>query len=264
MRQGALDWSERLFAERRATPLRAVALAALAVVFFTGLASAQSLGPPQQITATPGVIARPIAVPPVPSAEVPSPLLQARYQPMMRARPGAPTAGGEESQLDYQIQLEPPGIERLAITMANDATLQERIRQEALGRNFRESVTFPEEPILSRERYYGRGAIWPQRGVIAEPNYVCHGKLLFEDRNAERYGWEIGMLQPFISGGLFFADLALLPCRLAKTPCDKGECSAGHCLPGDPVPFRLYPPEITTTGTLAEAAVILALVVIFP
>jgi hypothetical protein len=243
----------------------------LLVPGFAALAPAQAtaLGRPQTAAPPPSeVIAAPtpIPMPRIPTMQAPSPpVLQARFlQPAGRARPGSAT-GDDEGQLDYQIQLEPPGIERLLLSLTSDADLQERIRQETLKRSReRERVTFPEEPILSRDRYYGRGAIWPQRGLIAEPNYVCYDKLLFEDKNAERYGWEIGMLQPFISAGLFFADFAVLPCRCFKDPCSHSECSAGQCLPGDPVPFRLYPPEITASGTLAEAVTILALIVIFP
>src|SRR5262249_27609364 len=135
-------------------------LAALALLAGAGLASAQgtSLGPPQapargQVIATPA----PIPMPPLPSAQAPAPIVPVRYQP-----PRRPTGTDDEGQLEYQIQLEPPGIERLSLAMTSDADLQERIRQETIKRTKGlERVTFPEEPILSRDRYYGRGAIWP-------------------------------------------------------------------------------------------------------
>src|SRR5262249_4704626 len=163
--------------------------------------------------------------------------------------------GDQDGQLEYQIQLEPPGLQRLLLSLTSDANLQERIRQETLTRSQgREAVTFPEEPILSRDRYYGRGAIWPLRALVAEPNFVCSRHLLFEDKNRERYGWELGMLQTFVSPALFFVDFLALPYNCMKVPCEKNECSAGYCLPGDPVPYRLYPPEITGTGLAAEVA----------
>jgi hypothetical protein len=225
----------------------------LALLALAGLAPAQQgpiLGPPQ----------------PNPSANViATPVIPVRYQqPMSRSgRPYTPSTGDDEG-LDYQIQLEPPGLERLMNTLSSDSDLQERIRQETLSRQPRERVIFPEEPILSRDRYYGRGAIWPQRGLIVEPNYTCYHKLLFEDKNLERYSWELGMLQPLVSLGLFWYDFAALPLHCFADPCNKSDCSVGHCLPGDPVPYRLYPLEITATGTLAEVATILALVAIFP
>jgi hypothetical protein len=204
----------------------------------------------------------PVPVPRVPTLQVSAPPLQlVRYQ-ADRRRPGY---DGDDDQLEYQIQLEVPGLERLILSMANDSDVQERIRQETLRRTRgRERVVFPEEPILSRDRYYGRGGIWPERAVVAEANFLCYDKLLFEDRNSERYGWEIGMLQTFISPLLFYADLAVAPCSIFKHPCSCTDCNTGLCLPGDPVPYRIYPPEITATGTLAELATIVALIVAFP
>ena len=37
--------------------------------------------------------------------------------------------------------------------------------------------------------------------------------------------------------------------------CER-EASTGYPLPGDPVPFLLYPPQITVTGVVLEAGVI--------
>jgi hypothetical protein len=238
----------------------------LALLALAGLAPAQqpALGPPQNNQ--PDVIAKPAtwSVPRAPTLRVPSPVVPVRYQqPAGRGRPYTSSSGDDEG-LDYQIQLEPPGLERLTAGLSSDPDLQERIRQETLGRQPRERVTFPEEPILSRDRYYGRGGIWPQRAMIVEPDYTCYRKLLFEDKNTERYGWELGMLQPLVSLGIFWYDFAALPLHCFADPCGKTDCSVGYCLPGDPVPYRLYPPEITATGTLAEVAVILALVAIFP
>ena len=58
--------------------------------------------------------------------------------------------------------------------------------------------------------------------------------------------------------------MALLPYHMATDPCRKCECSAGYCLPGDPVPLLCYPPQLSLTGAVAEAATIAALFAIFP
>lgn len=245
------------------TPARLAVLAVLVVAGLASRADAQSqyspLRPAQAIPPT-EVIPTPVPMPRVPTMQVPSPIVLARFQ-----QPNQRNPSGDDDQLEYQIQLEPPGLERLSGSMKSDLDLQENIRQETLARTKgRERISFPEEPILSRGRYFGRGGIWPQRAVVAEANFVCYDKLFFEDKNSERYGWELGMMQTFLSPLLFFADVTVFPCRYFKNPCDHSDCSAGHCLPGDPVPYRLYPPEITATGTLAELATILALVVVFP
>ena len=121
---------------------------------------------------------------------------------------------------------------------------------------------FPEEPVLSKTPYYGRD--WPRMKMVVEPHYVCHGRLLFEELNAERYGWEIGLFQPLISTAHFYKDVLFLPYHLGSYPFRCYDCSKGKCLPGDPVPLILYPPELTVTGTVAEGLTIAALCVMFP
>ena len=127
-----------------------------------------------------------------------------------------------------------------------------------------ERVTFPDEPILSRETYYGRGAAWPHVTELVAPNYVCYGRLLFQQTNMERYGWDLGILSPVLSGALFYFDVITLPYHVATAPWRCYESSAGYCLPGDPVPLLLYPPELSVTGTIGEAAALLAVLAIFP
>jgi hypothetical protein len=178
-------------------------------------------------------------------------------------RPGSPPAADEEARGEFYIPLDLPGPERL-FRLDSEADLQERIRQEGIKRDPNEKTVFPEEPILSREVYRGRGPLWKPSDTIVEPNYTCYGRLYFQDINAERYGWDLGILQPVISGTLFYVDGMLYPYRCGAEPCRKHDCSAGHCLAGDPVPFLLYPPNISLTGAVTEAAVILALVAIFP
>lgn len=193
-------------------------------------------------------------VPGVPSTQ---PIAPVYYQ---RMAPAAPSA--DEPRVEYQIQLDPPGLERIS-RLDSDLKLQERIAQETKIREPNERVIFPEEPILSRETYYGRGGIWPRRTMVVEPNYVTHRRLYFQDLNAERYGWDLGVIHPLLCTAKFYYDFALLPLHIANDPCGH-DTSAGLCLPGDPVPFLVYPPEITFKGSVAEIATILALVAVFP
>ena len=100
--------------------------------------------------------------------------------------------------------------------------------------------------------------------VTVEPHFVCYGRLYFEQKNLERYGWSLGPLTPVISSLKFFTDVEFLPYKFAAFPWQRYDCSAGYCLPGDPVPLRLYPPEISATGFAAEASVVVALIAILP
>jgi hypothetical protein len=165
-----------------------------------------------------------------------------------------------EAPLEYTIPLNPPGPERL-FRLESEADLKNRMRQEAKDRHERDELTFPDEPVLSKEPYAGR--LWPERDMLVEPNYVCYQRLLFEQRNPERYGWSIGPFDVPLNTAKFLVDAAFLPYHLGKDPC-RTETSAGCCLPGDSVPYLFYPPEWSLTGAIAEAGVGVALFAIFP
>ncbi len=174
-----------------------------------------------------------------------------------------PEAGLEiEQAAPYTIQLEPPGLERLAQSVQSDAQLQERIRQENRERKTPERVTFPMDPVLSRDTYHGRK--WDPMKLEVAPYYVCHGRLYFQQINFERYGWGLGILTPVLSAGTFLWDFVTFPYQLAMEPCRCFEYNTGWCLPGDPVPLLLYPVEISATGAVAEIGTILTLVAVFP
>lgn len=213
--------------------------------------------PPARIAARPARLPAPVT--PMPPAPV---RYKTSYQP-----PAVPIAPGlpQPAQTDINVQLEPPGLERLA-RIDTDPQLQERIRQETKDIDPSEAVTFPEGPILSREEYRGRVGLWPKRKLRVEPYFVCYGKgqELFQQNNFERYGWDLGIVTPLLCVGTFIFDTAAAPYRYFREPCRFFDCGTGYCLPGDPVPFLLYPPHLSVPGTLAEAAAIATLIVLFP
>ena len=165
-----------------------------------------------------------------------------------------------EETAEYTIRLSVPGLQRLTGELESEAALKERMRQEARARG--EQLVFPEEPVLTKESYPGRH--WTPLTRQVEPYYVCYNRLLFQQKNFERYGWDLGPISPILSAGKFYMDVALLPYHLGTRPWQQYDTSAGYCLPGDPVPLLLYPPEISATGLAAEAAVITAGFFMFP
>lgn len=177
------------------------------------------------------------------------------------ARQPQPQGQDVDSSEQYQIQLEPPGPQRI-FRLESEAAMFERLRQEQRNRTPPERIQFPEEPVLSNESYKPREFAAITR--LVEPNYVCHGRLYFERVNSERYAWEVPILQPFLSTAAFYWDTALLPYHWASEPLRCYDCSAGKCLPGDPVPYLLYPPHLNLKGAVIQAGVVLALVAIFP
>jgi hypothetical protein len=162
-------------------------------------------------------------------------------------------------ELDLFNIKEIPGLEKLTRIQSEEQMQQRWIQQ---GLRTGEKLTFPSEPLLSKEMYPGRH--WQPKVKLAEPNMVNHGRLYFEQPNLERGLWDLGIVTPVVSVGKFFWDLATLPYQCGTRPCDKYDTSAGKCLPGDPSPFYLYPPELSVTGLAAEGAFIAGGYFIFP
>jgi hypothetical protein len=151
---------------------------------------------------------------------------------------------------------------RLLGPLQSDRELMERMRQERRTESLGERIFFPEEPELSKTAYAGRR--WAPLQEAIQPGYVLYGKTYFEQKNTERYGWDLGVLQPALSALHFYADAALFPYHVGTRPLQPYEANTGYCLPGDPVPLMLYPHEFSWTGLAAEAAAVGAVLVAFP
>ncbi len=207
--------------------------------------------------AGPADAAKPEPVPKADGPEDPDALAQARPAP----QPSPIRAPTEEGEAQPQIQLIPPGPDRL-FRRESEKSFQERMRQEARGRRPLDRIEFPPEPVLSTERFVARN--FPPGREIVEPNYVCYRRLYFEQINSERYGWDLGFFQPLLSAGKFYWDLVWLPYDIGTAPCRHFDCDSGYCLPGDPVPLMLYPPDISLTGAVLETSTVIGLFMIFP
>jgi hypothetical protein len=162
---------------------------------------------------------------------------------------------------DAQSLVDLPGPDKI-FQLESESALFTRLRNEERAKGNLQPLIFPDEPVVSKDKYYGRD--WPRRVEYAEPSYVCHGRLLFEQKNFERYGWDLGIVTPVVSAGAFFGDVVLLPYNAFSDPFRCYECNAGYCLPGDPVPLLLYPHECSAAGAAAEAAAVVTVLAVFP
>jgi len=196
-----------------------------------------------------------------PSAGLAAPVVsaQAKADPLPPVVPGTRPAA---DPYEAYIRLEPPGRERLFGNRDTEKQLEERMRQERRDSGPGDSITFPDRPDLQSGDYVPRK--FEPMVCLREPEYVVYRRLYFEEKNAERYGWELGALQPAVSSLAFFRDMVMLPHNFASYLCRRFETNAGQCLPGDPVPYKLYPPELTGSGLLAEVAVIALFAVAIP
>jgi hypothetical protein len=117
---------------------------------------------------------------------------------------------------------------------------------------------FPKEEVIGGGiAYTPKTLTYPPRQAVMAPLYVVHRRLYFEELNSERYGWDLGFIQPFVSAMYFYRDVGLLPNTLISG-CVHGfyDTNAGKCMPGSPTPYMLYPPGLTITGSTFEAVVV--------
>jgi hypothetical protein len=95
---------------------------------------------------------------------------------------------------------------------------------------------------------------WDPSAAVFRGANVHYHPLYFEQAALERYGQHFGNLfAPWASHALFFADAALLPYSLGKSPpwaCHNDVC---YHKPGDIVPFRIYSPTCDPKGTVLQA-----------
>jgi hypothetical protein len=176
--------------------------------------------------------------------------------------PGASRPPDQFSLPDPYALPQPQRLFRLE----TESQLHERMARDGqLGINpigLKYDIHFPDYPAVARAERVPRE--WAPLTETVEPPFVCYRRLFFEQLNFERYGWDLGLVSPLVSEGVFCFDLVTLPYHAAKDPCRNFECNTGYCLPGDPVPLLLYPPEWSLSGGLAELAVIGLGFVVFP
>jgi hypothetical protein len=158
---------------------------------------------------------------------------------------------GADEKAEFAVQVIPPGLDRLTRRISEkefyDLLREESRREPGVAR-----IYFPDEEPVSTEQYTGR--VGPYMVRFVEPFYVCHKPLYFEQKNFERYGWDLGVISPGIEAVRYYYDLVMLPYHVGADTCHCFDCSAGKCLPGDPVPLLCYPERFSITGLVFEAS----------
>ena len=165
----------------------------------------------------------------------------------------------DRTELGILLELEPPGPDRV-FRVESEVALYERIRQRYRQANLR--AEFPTDPVLGDGRDYA-GRLWAMQVTHKLPLWVRYEPLYFEEKNAERYGWDAGIYQPFISAGMFYVDLVMLPYNFGVRPYWHREYNTGYFLPGDPVPYLIYVPEFSWPGLVLEAGAVVGYFCIF-
>ncbi len=153
--------------------------------------------------------------------------------------------------------------------MYDDQALEQAVVQSMRIENpkLQANTRFPDtRPVVAPGTpYVPKTATYPPRSELFEANYVVYRRLHFEEKNTERAGWDLGIIQPFVSTAYFYRDTLLWP-NSFMVSLFRGtwDTSAGKCQPGCPTPYYLYPPGLTISGTMFEAGLITGLAFIIP
>ena len=184
-----------------------------------GLPSAVPTGPAQRVSES--ALHMPLLGAPVPMDPPPVPLAVS-VAPADDAvvQKGGEAAGKVGDDYNPALQLKPPPPE-LLFRLESEQALRSRIRKEALANPKLPSPEFPDDKPAPG--YLARRD-WPLYTWLVEPAYLCHGRLFFEQRQAERYGLDLGVIHPIWSTGLFVTDVAIFPVRAAVWPSHPYEC----------------------------------------
>jgi hypothetical protein len=231
------------------------------VLLCGSLASAQTIGRPvpAQGASLPAVYTSDRGelspIQPVAASSDTGGMQRVRYQP----RP--PNQPLPEEGIDIDFESELPSQDRVLGRLESERGWQERLKQREKDKG-KPAPVFPEYAMLTKEKYYGRQ--WPQQAEHPEPNCVWYGRLYFEQKNFDRYGWDLGPISPIVDALVFGADVALLPYHMGTDPFRCYEWNTGYCLPGDPTPLLLYPPGLSLIGATAEMGSIFTLIAAFP
>jgi hypothetical protein len=164
-----------------------------------------------------------------------------------------------EQDAEEEIRFDPPTPDVL-FRLESEASYLQRLRlQKRVER--KPDLEVPAEKaiggsILAR-------TFLPRQATLF-PSYVVYHPLYFQQINAERYGWELGVFQPLVSTAQFYGDVLMLPYKVATTPPWLCDTNAGYALPGEPEPLRLLTHPFSWRGVAAQAGVAWGGAALFP
>ena len=108
-----------------------------------------------------------------------------------------------------------------AFRFQNDAELDKRIVGELVAAEKRNpkfeykasayALPQPAKVGASGVAYVPKTASYGPTAALIEPGYLVHRRLMFEEKNSERNGWDLGFIQPLVSTAAFYKDALLMP-----------------------------------------------------
>ncbi|MCA9015841.1 MAG: hypothetical protein KDA77_10960 [Planctomycetaceae bacterium] len=120
------------------------------------------------------------------------------------------------------------------------------------------------EKLPTQQVAMGDSRNWTLSTKEWEAPGVAYNPLYFEEPYLERYGYNYGALQPFISAGRFFGRIPALPYMMGAYPMDECRYPLGYARPGDCPPYQVEKLPFSARGTLFESLTVTGLVFLIP
>jgi hypothetical protein len=210
---------------------------------FSEVRLAPNSGPSSRIQARPVALLKQPDAPRSPSVQpIPLPPPGETLPPASPTGPVAPPSYG-----DYGIR--PIGSLTINIQPKEGQVPRETDPTAALEREFG-ATEFERTPL--NYSYY-----WESPAFFNQPLY-------FEQPNLERYGYNWGIAQSWISGAQFFVKIPLLPYMVMVHPPRERVYSLGYYRPGSRAPYQINWPEVRLDAITVETAYIVGLCFLIP
>ena len=120
------------------------------------------------------------------------------------------------------------------------------------------------DKIPTRHIVMGDSRDWELATKEWEAPGVAYNPLYFEEPNLERYGYNYGAIQPFVSAGRFFGRVAILPYMMGAYPMHENRYSLGYARPGDDPLYQVEKLPFSARGALFEGLTATGLVFLIP
>ena len=234
-------WASRAGAAELA-PLRATVGPATATVW--AIRSAKSGAPPERAEAKP-VVAM-MRQPDAPRSPV--------VQPVPLPPPSEPVAPGGQGN-----SVNPPSYGDTGIPPIGSLTINILPKEGQVPREVDPTKTLEREfgATEFRREPLNYSYMWESPAFFNRPLY-------FEQPNLERYGYDWGIGQFWISGAQFFVKIPLLPYMMVVHPPREPVYSLGYYRPGSRAPYQINWPEVRLDASIIEGAFITGLVFLIP
>ena len=175
------------------------------------------------------------------------------FHPTMLSSNGPVDQGGE---FDDALKIEGTGTKAIQQISINITPPQGELPPDRARQNFNKLAPQIQTPGTHRS--------WSGTSFYWQASLLNHQPLYFEDVNLERHGFSHGLMQPLISGGLFFSRLPALPYLMAAQPPYETQFTLGETRPGNHACYVCERPPLRLKAAAVQAVVVTGLVFLIP